>query len=86
MRGMKADDAEFIFSEEVVGCENKEDLLGVFENSFHLCNYENSHKRQTQEEEKNNKEEEKDEDEDLRTKRINAKISNYAIHVEEDQI
>ena len=77
---MKADNVELIFSDNLISdSQNKEDLLGVFKNSFHLCNYENSFKSKKKEEE--NKEEEKEEDNDSRTKRVNSKISKYAINI-----
>jgi leucyl aminopeptidase len=69
---------EIIVSEKVA---NK-DLLGIFENSLILSNYENSHKKQLDAEEESEKEEV---DKDERTKRVNKKIDNLQITVKAEE-
>jgi len=58
------------------------DLLGVFENSLILSNYENSHKKQPDAEEESDKVEV---DKDERTKRVNKHIENVQITVKAEE-
>ena len=76
---MKASDAELLVSTKVADKE----LLGVFQNSLHLANYENSHKRLTVPDQE--KKEEDEEDVDPRTKRINKKVENITISTEKSE-
>lgn len=78
LQAKKASDVEIIVSEKVA---NK-DLLGIFENSLILSNYENSHKKQPDAEEESEKEEV---DKDERTKRVNKKIDNLQITVKAEE-
>ena len=55
-------------------------MVGIFENSFHLSNYENSHKKVDYEE--SEKEDQEEDDHDVRKKRINKKIDSYSIACE----
>jgi leucyl aminopeptidase len=63
------------------------DLLGIFENSLHLCNYENSHKKPYEEPEKDESKEadEEEEEKDPRTTRVNKKIDNINIVTEDKE-
>ena len=58
-------------------------MVGIFENSFHLSNYENSHKKTDIEED--TKEEKVEDDKDNRKKRVNKKIDSYSISCEKDE-
>jgi len=49
-------------------------MVGIFENSFHLANYENSHKRIELEEENKDDKDTDEDDKDIRKKRVNKKI------------
>mmetsp|Transcript_9301 Transcript_9301/g.15672 ORF Transcript_9301/g.15672 Transcript_9301/m.15672 type:complete len:256 (+) Transcript_9301:346-1113(+) len=82
MQGKKASDVEFLVSSKVGSSE----LLGIFENSFHLTNYENSHKKQPSEEEQEKDKEEEALDKDDRTKRINKKVDNFVVSTENTSV
>ena len=72
---MKSNDVEILVSNKVA---NKE-LLGVFQNSLHLSNYENNHKREKvaeKEKEKDPDAEEFEEEKDPRIDRVKQKIEN----------
>ena len=58
------------------------EMLGIFEHSLILSNYENSHKKQPTEDEEEKEKEEIDKDE--RTKRINKRIDNIEIVVKDE--
>ena len=57
-------------------------MVGIFENSFHLANYENSHKKIPKEEGPEGEGKEEDDDKDDRMKRVNKKIDSYSISCE----
>lgn len=58
-------------------------MVGIFENSFHLANWENSHKRISVDEDKEEQDDKQDEDDkDDRKKRVNKKIDSYSIECE----
>ena len=79
LQGMKVNAVEILVSDTLSG---DAELLGIFENSLALCNYENSHKRPYQEKEKDADKKEAPVDEDDRAKRINKRIENISVTVE----
>lgn len=80
MQGKKTANVTFLLSEKVAAS----DMVGIFENSFYLSNFENSHKRPKSEEEKNAGKKGDEDDKDDRKDRINKKIDSYAILCEKD--
>lgn len=81
LQAKKASDVKILVTKQVAA---DEDLLGVFENSFVLANFENSHKRPKQP--NGDAEEKKDEvDKDARTERINKAIDSYEILTEDEK-
>ena len=70
----------FLLSEKVTASG----MVGIFENSFYLTNYESSNKRPMSEEEKVDALKGDDDDKDDRKVRINKKIDSYAILCEKD--
>lgn len=81
LQAKKVTDVEFLVSSKVAD----KDLLGIFENSFYLSNYENNLKRPYQPDEEDDKKE-KDEDEDPRSKRITKRVENYSITTEDPSL
>jgi len=77
---MKVNDVEILVSDTLSG---DAELLGIFENSLMLSNYENSHKRPYQE--KDEEEKETPVDQDNRSKRINKRVDNISIKVENQE-
>jgi len=59
------------------------DHLGVFENSFHLTNYENFLKKEPDAKDKAEDGKEKDKDHDPRKERVRKKVTKYTISTED---
>lgn len=74
MQGMKANDARFLISNEVADPA----MMGIFENSFLLSNYENFLKKEADAEDNEND----DEDFDIRSKKVRKSINKYEILTE----
>ena len=62
------------------------ELLGVFENSITLCNYENSYKRLPTKDDEDKKKNDDEEEKDPRTERINKHIENIKITTEDTKV
>ena len=72
---MKTDDAKFLISNDVAD----PNLMGVFENSFRLSNYENFLKKEEEVEDASKE----DDDFDMRTKKVRKSILNYEFIAED---
>jgi hypothetical protein len=80
MQGKKADDVEIVVSDKI-----DSGLLGVFENSFRLSNYEYSLKSEIKDEEDSKENDEvPNEDKDERTKKHKKTIGKYIITREDE--